>query len=117
MRVTIIGAGLAGCEATWQLAERGIGVTLVEQKPHARTPAQITDGFCELVCSNSLRGAALTNAVGLLKEELRRAGSLIMSCADATRVPAGGALAVDREAFSAMVTSRLRAHPNVRLES
>src|ERR1700759_1485543 len=115
--VTVIGAGLAGCEATWQLAERGIDVCLVEQKPHARTPAQVTDGFCELVCSNSLRGAALANAVGLLKEELRRAGSLILSCADATRVPAGGALAVDREAFSAMVTDRLRAHPRVRLEA
>jgi methylenetetrahydrofolate--tRNA-(uracil-5-)-methyltransferase len=115
--VTVIGAGLAGCEAAWQLAERGISVVLVEQKPHARTPAQITDGFCELVCSNSLRGAALANAVGLLKEELRRAGSLILACADATRVPAGGALAVDREAFSALVTSRLRAHPSVTLES
>jgi methylenetetrahydrofolate--tRNA-(uracil-5-)-methyltransferase len=115
--VTVIGAGLAGCEAAWQLAERGIGVTLVEQKPHARTPAQTTDGFCELVCSNSFRGASLGNAVGLLKEELRRAGSLILDCADATRVPAGGALAVDREAFSDRVTARLRAHPNVTLEA
>ena len=115
--VTVIGAGLAGCEVTWQLAERGIDVTLVEQKPLARTPAQTTDAFCELVCSNSLRGAALANAVGLLKEELRRAGSLILQCADATRVPAGGALAVDRDAFSAQVTARLRAHPRVTLES
>ncbi len=114
--VTVIGAGLAGCEATWQLAERGVTVRLVEQKPLARTPAQQTDDFCELVCSNSLRGAALANAVGLLKEELRRAGSLILSCADATKVPAGGALAVDRLAFSSLVTSRLRAHPNVTLE-
>src|SRR5580692_10230411 len=115
--VTIVGAGLAGCEAAWQLAERGADVRLIEQKPLARTPAQTTDTFCELVCSNSMRGASLANAVGLLKEELRRAGSLILSCADATRVPAGGALAVDRERFSAAVTERLRAHPRVTLES
>jgi len=115
--VTVVGAGLAGCEATWQLAERGVDVRLIEQKPLARTPAQTTDTFCELVCSNSMRGASLANAVGLLKEELRRAGSLILSCADATRVPAGGALAVDRERFSATVTDRLRAHPRVTLES
>lgn len=114
--VTVIGAGLAGCEAAWQLAERGIDVRLIEQKPRARTPAQTTDGFCELVCSNSFRGASLGNAVGLLKEELRRSGSLIVACADITRVPAGGALAVDREAFSALVTSRLRGHPRVTLE-
>ena len=86
----VVGAGLAGCEAAWQLAERGIAVRLLEQKPLARTPAQTTDALCELVCSNSMRGAALANAVGLLKEELRRAGSLILGCADATRVPAGG---------------------------
>src|ERR1700732_819249 len=97
MRVTIIGAGLAGCEASWQLAERGIDVTLVEQKPLARTPAQNTDSLCELVCSNSMRGAALANAVGLLKEELRRVGSLVLACAEETKVPAGGALAVDRD--------------------
>ncbi len=115
--VTVIGAGLAGCEVAWQLAERGIDVTLVEQKPQARTPAQTTDALCELVCSNSFRGAALANAVGLLKEELRRAGSLILCCADATHVPAGGALAVDRDAFSAMVTARLRSHPRVTLEA
>ncbi len=115
--VTVVGAGLAGCEVAWQLAQRGVTVRLVEQKPIARTPAQTTDGFCELVCSNSLRGAALTNAVGLLKEELRRAGSLVLGCADATRVPAGGALAVDREAFSAAIEARLRAHPRVQLES
>jgi len=115
--VTVVGAGLAGCEAAWQLAERGVEVRLIEQKPLARTPAQTTDTFCELVCSNSMRGASLANAVGLLKEELRRAGSLILSCADATRVPAGGALAVDRERFSATVTDRLRAHPRVTLES
>jgi methylenetetrahydrofolate--tRNA-(uracil-5-)-methyltransferase len=115
--VTVIGAGLAGCEVTWQLAARGIDVRLVEQKPHARTPAQTTDAFCELVCSNSFRGAALANAVGLLKEELRRAGSLILECADATRVPAGGALAVDRDAFSSRVTERLRGHPRIALET
>jgi methylenetetrahydrofolate--tRNA-(uracil-5-)-methyltransferase len=116
-RAIVVGAGLAGCEAAWQLAERGIDVQLVEQKPAARTPAQTTDGFCELVCSNSLRGASLGNAVGLLKEELRRAGSLVLACADATRVPAGGALAVDREAFSALVEQRLRAHPHVEIVS
>src|ERR1700679_1654217 len=111
--VTVVGAGLAGCEAAWQLAERGGEVRPIEQKPLARTPAQTPDTFCELVCSNSMRGASLANAVGLLKEELRRAGSLILSCADATRVPAGGALAVDRERFSAAVIERLRAHPRV----
>lgn len=116
--VTIVGAGLAGCEAAWQLATRGIAVRLLEQKPLARTPAQTTDAFCELVCSNSLRGAdPHANAVGLLKEELRRSGSLILSCADATRVPAGGALAVDRERFSAEVTGRLRGHPLVTIEA
>jgi methylenetetrahydrofolate--tRNA-(uracil-5-)-methyltransferase len=115
--VTVVGAGLAGCEAAWQLAQRGVEVRLLEQKPKSRTPAQTTDAFCELVCSNSMRGASLGNAVGLLKEELRRAGSLILACADATRVPAGGALAVDRGAFSAAVETRLRAHPRVRIES
>jgi methylenetetrahydrofolate--tRNA-(uracil-5-)-methyltransferase len=111
--IIVVGAGLAGCEAAWQLAERGVDVELVEQKPLARTPAQKTDGLCELVCSNSMRGAALTNAVGLLKEELRRAGSVVVACADATRVPAGGALAVDREAFSTAVTDRIRSHPRI----
>src|ERR1700730_10246355 len=116
-QVTVVGAGLAGCEAAFQLAERGFDVTLVEQKPHARTPAQTSDQFCELVCSNSLRGAALSNAVGLLKEELRRAGSLILACADATAVPAGGALAVDRERFSERITRALRSHPRIRIEA
>ncbi len=116
--VTVVGAGLAGCEAAWQLAERGLDVLLLEQKPLARTPAQTSDAFCELVCSNSLRGADVYfNAVGLLKEELRRAGSLILQSADATRVPAGGALAVDRDAFSAHITSKLRAHPRVTIEA
>jgi methylenetetrahydrofolate--tRNA-(uracil-5-)-methyltransferase len=116
-QVTVVGAGLAGCEAAWQLAERGIDVRLLEQKPHARTPAQRTDGLCELVCSNSMRGASLSNAVGLLKEELRRAGSLVLACADSTRVPAGGALAVDRDTFSALVTQRLRGHRRIALET
>ncbi len=111
--IKVIGGGLAGCEAAWQLAQRGLRVELVEQKPIARTPAQVTDALCELVCSNSFRGAALSNAVGLLKEELRRGGSLVMSCADASAVPAGGALAVDRERFSAEITARIDAHPNI----
>ena len=115
-RITIVGAGLAGCEAAWQLAERGIDVTLVEQKPHRRTAAQTSDHLCELVCSNSMRGAALMNAVGLLKEELRRAGSLILACAEETKVPAGGALAVDREAFGRLVTSKVRNHSRIRVE-
>jgi methylenetetrahydrofolate--tRNA-(uracil-5-)-methyltransferase len=114
--VTIIGAGLAGCEAAWQLAERGIDVRLVEQKPHRRTPAQTSDKLCELVCSNSMRGAALVNAVGLLKEEMRRAGSLIMTCAEEAKVPAGGALAVDRDVFSDAVTRRIAAHSRIRVD-
>lgn len=116
-RVTVVGGGLAGCEAAWQLAERGVAVTLVEQKPIARTPAQVTDALCELVCSNSFRGAALSNAVGLLKEELRRGGSIVIACADETQVPAGGALAVDRERFSAAITARIDAHKNITRES
>jgi len=111
--VTVVGGGLAGCEAAWQLAERGVRVQLREMKPEKRTPAQTGDGLAELVCSNSLRGAALGNAVGLLKEELRRAGSLVMRCADATAVPAGGALAVDRELFSARMTEAIAGHPRI----
>ncbi len=113
VKVRVVGAGLAGCEAAWQLAERGIDVELIEQKPLARTPAQTSDWICELVCSNSMRGAALVNAVGLLKEELRRAGSLIMACAEEARVPAGGALAVDREVFAEKVTAKIAAHPRI----
>jgi methylenetetrahydrofolate--tRNA-(uracil-5-)-methyltransferase len=113
--VTIVGGGLAGCEAAWQLAERGIDVVLLEQKPHKRTPAQTGDGLAELVCSNSMRGAALSNAVGLLKEELRRSGSIVLRIADRTRVPAGGALAVDRERFSAEMTAAIAAHPRIRV--
>lgn len=111
--VTVIGAGLSGCEAAWQLASRGIPVTLYEMKPLKRTPAHKTDSFAELCCSNSLRSDQLENAVGLLKEEMRRLGSLILRCADETRVEAGGALAVDREGFASLVTERVRSHPNI----
>ena len=111
--VTVIGAGLAGSECAWQLAQRGVAVTLREMKPEKRTPAHVTDYFAELCCSNSLRGAGLENAVGLLKEELRQLNSLIMRCADATAVPAGGALAVDREGFARMVTESVLSHPNI----
>ena len=103
--VRVLGAGLAGCEAAYQIASRGIPVRLVEMKPHQKTPAHHSDGFAELCCSNSLRSDALSNAVGLLKEEMRRCGSLMMQAADATRVPAGSALAVDRTAFSDTVTA------------
>ena len=113
MEVSVIGAGLAGSECAWQLAQRGIQVKLYEMKPEKRTPAHHTDAFAELCCSNSLRGAGLENAVGLLKEELRQLGSLILSCADATRVEAGGALAVDRHGFANLVTERIRSHPNI----
>ena len=112
-QVTVIGAGLAGSECAWQLANRGISVTLVEMKPQKMSPAHVSPNFAELVCSNSLRSDDLSNAVGLLKEELRRLDSLIMTCADAHRVAAGGALAVDREGFSAMVTEKIRSHPNI----
>jgi len=111
--VSVIGAGLAGCEAAWQLAQRGVAVTLYEMKPQKKTPAHHTDDFAELCCSNSLRSDQLENAVGLLKQELRTLGSLILSCADETRVEAGGALAVDRHGFAALVTRRVRAHPNI----
>ncbi len=113
MRVTVIGAGLAGSEAAWQLARSGIQVTLREMKPEKKTPAHETAYFAELCCSNSLRSDQLENAVGLLKEELRRLDSLILSCADATRVEAGGALAVDRHGFARMVTERIAGHPNI----
>jgi len=113
MQVTVIGAGLAGSEAAWQLASRGIQVTLREMKPEKKTPAHETEYFAELCCSNSLRSDQLENAVGLLKEELRRLDSLILSCADATRVEAGGALAVDRHGFARLVTERIAEHPNI----
>lgn len=113
--LTVIGAGLAGSEAAFQAAERGIKVQLVEMKPGKMTEAHKSPYFAELVCSNSLRSDELTNAVGLLKEEMRRMGSLIMESADACRVPAGGALAVDREAFSKYITDRLNSHPNIEI--
>ena len=113
MNVTVIGAGLAGSEAAWQLAQRGIDVTLREMKPEKKTTAHETEYFAELCCSNSLRSDQLENAVGLLKEELRRLGSLILQCADATRVEAGGALAVDRHGFARMVTEQIRSHPHI----
>lgn len=112
-KVIVIGAGLAGSEAAWQAAEAGAQVELFEMRPLRRSPAHKTDAFAELVCSNSLRGAGLENAVGVLKAEMRRLGSLIMRAADATAVPAGGALAVDRTKFSAYVTRRIEAHPNI----
>lgn len=111
--VIVIGAGLAGSEAAWQLARRGIPVELREMKPHKMSPAHHTEYFGELVCSNSLRSDQLENAVGLLKEELRRCGSLIMECADSHRVEAGGALAVDRHAFAAAITEKIKNHPNI----
>lgn len=111
--VNVIGAGLAGSEAAWQAAEAGVKVNLYEMRKVKKSPAHHTENFAELVCSNSLRGNTITNAVGLLKEEMRQFNSLIIGSADATAVPAGGALAVDRDTFSEMVTDRLRNHPNV----
>ncbi len=116
-KVKVIGAGLAGSEAAWQLAQRGIQVELIEMKPEKKSPAHHSDTFAELVCSNSLRGDRLENAVGLLKEELRRLDSLILSCAEATRVEAGGALAVDRQGFSDLVTQKIRSHSNIEVIS
>lgn len=113
--VSVIGAGLAGCEAAWQLAERGIRVKLYEMKPRKMTPAHVSADFAELVCSNSLRSAELTNAVGLLKEEMRRLGSVIMTAADRNRVDAGSALAVDRQGFAAAVTAAIRSHENIEI--
>ena len=115
--VTVIGAGLAGCEAAWQLAQRGVNVRLHEMKPEKRSEAHHADDFAELVCSNSLRSDELTNAAGLLKEELRRLDSLILACADAHRVEAGGALAVDREAFARAVTGKIKSHPTIAIIS
>ena len=112
-KIIVVGAGLAGCEASWQAANAGASVELYEMRPLRRSPAHQTDGFAELVCSNSLRGASLENAVGVLKEEMRRLGSLIMEAADATAVPAGGALAVDRTQFSDYITAHIRSHPNI----
>lgn len=111
MDIQVIGAGLAGCEAAYQIAKRGIRVALYEMKPHKMTPAHRNTDFCELICSNSLKAARIDSAAGLLKEEMRRIGSLLMTCADACAVPAGGALAVDRERFARMVTEAIRTHP------
>ena len=113
MSVTVIGAGLAGCEAAWQLVKRGVAVTLIEQKPAAYSPAHHSPLFAELVCSNSLRSDRMQNAVGLLKEEMRRMDSLVLAAADKARVPAGGALAVDRDSFSGYITETLKNHPLV----
>lgn len=116
MRATVVGGGLAGAEAAWALAERGVLVTLCEMRPTVRTPAHQTDRLAELVCSNSFKSTELTNAHGLLKAELRALGSLLLSCADLARVPAGAALAVDRDVFSGEVHARVSAHPNIRIE-
>ncbi len=113
MTVNVIGAGLAGCEAAMQIADRGIGVRLYEMKPQKRTPAHKTDLFGELVCSNSLKAMRVESAAGLLKEEMRRLNSFLMKCADRCKVPAGGALAVDREIFARLVTDGINAHPNI----
>ncbi len=113
--ITIIGAGLAGSEAAWQLAQQGLHVDLYEMRPVTSSPAHSTEKFAELVCSNSLRAGNIENAVGLLKEEMRRLHSLIMECADVTAVPAGGALAVDRKLFSAMVTDKVSNHPLIQV--
>lgn len=114
-KVNVIGAGFAGSEAAYQLAKRGVKVTLYEMKPKKKTPAHSSDSFCELCCSNSFRAEGLRNAVGLLKEEMRYLDSIVMKCADKTRVPAGGALAVDRKAFSEEVTYELRQNPNIEI--
>ncbi len=111
MKIKVIGAGLAGCEAAWQIAKKGIQVELWEMKPQKYSPAHKSENFAELVCSNSLRADGIYNAVGLLKEEMRKLGSLIMECADETKVPAGGALAVDRDGFSALVTEKIKSNP------
>ena len=111
VEVTVIGAGLAGCEAANMIASLGVKVRLFEMKPVRKSPAHHSDGYAELVCSNSLRAAALENAIGLLKEELRRLGSLIMESADRAQVPAGGALAVDRDEFSSYITEKIRNNP------
>ncbi len=111
MYINVIGAGLAGCEAAWQAAKRGIGVRLFEMKPDKMTPAHKSKNFAELICSNSLKADRIESAAGLLKEEMRRIGSLLMECADKCRVPAGGALAVDRDIFSSMVTEKIKSHP------
>lgn len=115
MRAAVIGAGLAGCEAAWALANRGVSVTLYEQKPLHRSPAHRADGFAELVCSNSLKAERVESAAGLLKDEMARLGSLTVAAALSCRVPAGGALAVDRDLFSDLITKKILCHPNIRV--
>src|SRR6476660_9127378 len=115
--VNVIGAGLAGSEAAWQIAKRGVKVRLYEMRPVKQTPAHHTDKFAELVCSNSLRANGLTNAVGVLKQEMRHMNSLILAAADKHAVPAGGALAVDRDGFSGEITSTLRNHPLIEVRN
>ena len=115
--VTIVGAGLAGCEAAWQLVRRGVPVHLIEMKPVKYSPAHKSEGFAELVCSNSLKAEQMTNASGLLKAEMRALDGLLLSCAEKSRGPAGGALAVDRHIFSDLITSALKNHPLVTFES
>lgn len=117
MTIQVIGAGLAGCEAAWQIAQAGLPVTLYEMKPHKYSPAHQSPDFAELICSNSLKAERVESAAGLLKEEMRRLGSLLMQCADTCRVPAGGALAVDRHAFSTAVTKAVRTHPLIEVRS
>lgn len=117
MKIKVIGAGLAGCEAAWQIAKKGIDVELWEMKPEKYSPAHKSADFAELVCSNSLRADGIFNAVGLLKEEMRKFGSLIMECADKTKVPAGGALAVDRNGFSRAVTEKIKANPKITVKT
>lgn len=114
-KITVIGAGLAGCEAAWQIASRGIPVRLVEMKPKSLSPAHHSEDFAELVCSNSLKARRIDSAAGLLKEEMRRMGSLCMQAADSCGVAAGGALAVDRHAFSAAVTEKIKNHPLIEI--
>ena len=116
MSIQVIGAGLAGCEAAWQIAQAGIPVILYEMKPQKYSPAHTSPDFAELICSNSLKADRVESAAGLLKEEMRRFGSLLMECADACRVPAGGALAVDRSLFSKMATEKIKSHPLIQVE-
>ena len=115
--IQVIGAGLAGCEAAWQIAQAGEEAELIEMKPARYSPAHKSPLFAELICSNSLKAARIESAAGLLKEEMRRLGSLLTECAAACAVPAGGALAVDREEFSSLVTKRIREHPRIRVRT
>lgn len=115
MSIKVIGAGLAGCEAAWQIANRGIEVELYEMKPYKKTPAHHSNNFAELVCSNSLKAARVASAAGMLKQEMRMLNSLLLNCADKCSVSAGGALAVNRDDFSAMVTEKIKSHPNIKV--